>query len=80
MNFLLDSELSYLYTNDASYLMGDFGLTDREKKKIETGKIRDPLIFELRKRIDSYHKLIVRNLRDLVPKQVFNFLIVKCLK
>ncbi len=38
------------------------------------------MIFELRKRIDSYHKLVVRNLRDLVPKQVFNFLIVKCLK
>ena len=30
----MDSELSYLYTNDASYLMGDFGLTEKEKKKI----------------------------------------------
>ena len=44
------------------------------------GKIKDPLVFELRKRIDSYYKLVVRNLRDLVPKQVFNFLIIKCLK
>ena len=47
---------------------------------MDSGKIRDPLIFELRKRIDSYYKLVVRNLRDLVPKQVFNFLITKCLK
>ena len=62
------------------YLTGDFGLTDKEKKKVDSGKIKDPLIFELRKRIDSYYKLVVRNLRDLVPKQVFNFLITKCLK
>lgn len=76
----MDSELSYLYTNDLMYLTGDFGLTDKEKKKVDSGKIKDPLIFELRKRIDSYYKLVVRNLRDLVPKQVFNFLITKCLK
>lgn len=44
------------------------------------GKIKDPLVFELRKRIDSYYQLVVRNLRDLIPKQIFNFLIIKCLK
>ena len=77
---MLDAELSYLYTNDISYLMNDFGLTQEEKRKLESGKIKDPLIFELRKRIDSYFKLVVRNLRDLVPKQIFNFLISKCLK
>lgn len=38
------------------------------------------MIHELRKRIDAYYKLVVRNLRDLVPKQVFNFLINKCMK
>lgn len=80
LNFLLDSEINYLYTNDALYLTGDFGLTEKERKKIEKGKIKDPLIFELRKRIDSYYKLVVRNLRDLVPKQIFNFLLTKCLK
>ena len=77
---LLDAEISYLYTNDITYLVGDFALTEKEKKKIRTGKIKDPLIFELRKRIESYFKLVVRNLRDLVPRQIFNFLIVKCLK
>ncbi len=47
---------------------------------MEAGKIKDPLVFELRKRIDSYFKLVVRNLRDLVPKQIFSFLLKKCLK
>jgi hypothetical protein len=31
---LLDAEISYLYTNDLTYLRGDFGLTEKEKKKI----------------------------------------------
>lgn len=45
LNMLLDAEISYLYTNDITYLMGDFALTEKEKKKIQTGKIKDPLIF-----------------------------------
>lgn len=77
---LLDAELNYLYTNDVLYLKGDFALTDKERKKMNQGKIKDPLVFELRKRIDSYYKLVVRNLRDLVPRQIFNFLISKCMK
>jgi hypothetical protein len=80
LTMLLDAEISYLYTNDITYLMGDFSLTKKEKKKIEEGRIKDPLIFELRKRIDSYYKLVVRNLRDLVPRQIFSFLITKCLR
>lgn len=34
LNSLLDAELSYLYTNDISYLMNDFGLTQEEKRKL----------------------------------------------
>ena len=34
----------------------------------------------MRKRIDAYYKLVVRNLRDLIPKQVFNFLLIKCIR
>jgi hypothetical protein len=78
LNSLLDSELFYLYTNDISYLIGDFGkpLSDKENKKAT----QNPLIYELRKRIDAYYKLVVRNLRDLIPKQVFNFLLIKCIR
>lgn len=80
LNFLLDSELNYLYTNDVEYLLGDF-MKPKEKEAPADGKKRkDPLVYELRKRIDAYYKLTVRNLRDLIPKQVFNFLIIKCVK
>lgn len=42
---LLDAELNYLYTNDVLYLKGDFALTDKQRKKMNEGKIRDPLVF-----------------------------------
>lgn len=35
------------------------------------------MVFELRKRIDAYFKIMVRNLRDLIPKQVSYFILVK---
>jgi hypothetical protein len=49
---------------------------EKELKKAS----QNPLVYELRKRINAYYKLVVRNLRDLVPKQVFNFLIIKCMR
>jgi len=72
---LLDAELDYLYTNDISYLLGSFRVTEKDLKKNK--KPLDPLAFELRKRIDAYHHLIVRNLRDLIPKQVSFFQLVQ---
>ena len=71
----MDAELDYLYTNDISYLMGNFRVTEKDVKKNK--KPIDPLAFELRKRIDAYHHLIVRNLRDLIPKQVSFFQLVQ---
>lgn len=74
---MLDSELFYLFTNDINYLVGDFHKVAETSEKKGP---RNPLVYELRKRIDAYYKLVVRNLRDLIPKQVFNFLIIKCMK
>lgn len=75
---LLEAELDYLYTNDVVYLMGNFKITDKDLKKMEKSKKPiHPLVFELRKRIDAYHHLMVRNLRDLIPKQVSFFQLVQ---
>ena len=77
LNSLLDSELFYLFTNDINYLVGDFHkVADSTRDKAP----KNPLVHELRKRIDAYYKLVVRNLRDLIPKQIFNFLIISCMK
>jgi hypothetical protein len=58
--------------------MGDFKVTEKEKKKLEERKKEvNPLVYELRKRIDAYFKIVVRNLRDIIPKQVSYFILVK---
>ncbi len=60
------------------YLLGDFKASDNNRKKNDDKKkIVNPLVYELRKRIDSYFKIVVRNLRDLIPKQVSYFILVK---
>jgi vacuolar protein sorting-associated protein 1 len=51
-------------------------VSENTKEKVP----KNPLVHELRKRIDAYYKLVVRNLRDLIPRQAFNFLIIKCMK
>ncbi len=53
-------------------------MSEKDKKKMEKSKKPpNPLVFELRKRIDAYFKLVVRNLRDLVPKQISYFQLVQ---
>lgn len=32
---LVDAEIDYLYTNDTDYLIGDFKISEKEKKKQE---------------------------------------------
>ena len=58
--------------------MGDFKISDGDRKKYEDKKKTiNPLVYELRKRLDAYFKIVVRNLRDSIPKQVSYFIIVK---
>ena len=76
---LLDSETNYLYTQDESYIRSKFGLTDKEKQKFEQAH-KQPVAYlamEMKKRIDSYYKIVVRNLRELIPKQVHHFMKIK---
>lgn len=74
----MDAEIDYLYTNDLEYLLGDFKVSDKDKQRYEEKKKNfNPLVYELRKRIDAYFKIIVRNLRDLIPKQVSYFILIK---
>lgn len=75
---LVEAEVDYLYTNDTEYLMGDFKISEKEKKKQEQKRKEiNPMVYQLRKRIDAYFKIIARNLRDLIPKQISYFMLVK---
>jgi hypothetical protein len=83
---VIDAEVGYLFTNDIDYLANRTGFVLQTQQLQETGKPNaaahhkpvDPqklFLEEMRNRIDSYFALVVRNLRDAVPKAIGHFLV-----
>jgi hypothetical protein len=71
---LVDMEINYLFTNDYEYLTNytTFIPKNQEKGQIDSKNI---FIREIRNRIEAYFKLVVRNLRDCIPKSIGYFLV-----
>ena len=74
---LVDSEVNYLFTNDYNYISSYNTVQIAEEDPKMPGKpmgmfmdAKSMFISEIRNRIESYFKLIVRNLRDSVPKTI----------
>jgi hypothetical protein len=74
---LVDSEVNYLFTNDYNYISNYNTVQIVEEDPKMPGKpmgmfmdAKSMFISEIRNRIESYFKLIVRNLRDSVPKTI----------
>ena len=91
LDSIVDMEINYLFTNDYDYLNNfttfipksnqiqnkdiNNNINNNEIKpeiKIETKTV---FINEIRNRIEAYFKLIVRNLRDSVPKIIGKYLV-----
>ena len=70
---VLKNEENYLFTNDSLILTGEI-IDANTKRKFNA---QDILVEELRARIDKYFFIIVRNLRDEVPKIIGQFLVKK---
>ncbi len=86
---IVDMEINYLFTNDFDYL-NNFTTFIPKNKSINNPNNKNPnntnndfqtmdaktiFILEIRNRIEAYFKLIVRNLRDSIPKIIGNNLI-----
>ena len=70
---LLKNEENYLFTNDSLILTGEI-IDPSTKRKFDA---QDILVEELRARIDKYFFIMVRNMRDEVPKIIGQFLVKK---
>mmetsp|Transcript_5291 Transcript_5291/g.3043 ORF Transcript_5291/g.3043 Transcript_5291/m.3043 type:complete len:90 (+) Transcript_5291:370-639(+) len=68
---IIDAEESYLFTNDVDYLTRRTDIIPKSDKKKPTSIFVD----EIRERIDSYFNIVIRNVRDTVPKIVGTFLV-----
>lgn len=75
---IVDMEISYLFTNDYEYLTNftTFIPRNQEKSQLDSKNI---FIREIRNRIEAYFKLVVRNLRDSIPKSI-GFYLVKSIQ
>ena len=71
---IIDMEINYLFTNDYDYMTNytTFIPKNQEKNKDSNEPMDSRSIFirEIRNRIEAYFKLIVRNLRDSIPKSI----------
>ena len=85
---VVDMELNYLFTNDYDYLNNFTTFIPKQHHQYHSNpqntnefKPEPPIdaknifIKEIRNRIEAYFKLIVRNLRDSIPKIMGNFLV-----
>lgn len=77
---MMEAELNYIYTNNPSYdLYMEANVTKYDpKQKIMMPK--NPLAEVLRRRIDAYYKVVLKNLRDLAPKNIKYSLIIQATK
>lgn len=71
---IVDMHINYLFTNDYEYLHNytTFIPKQQEKQNLDTKNV---FIREIRNRIEAYFKLILKNLRDEVPKTIGTFLV-----
>lgn len=68
----MKSELDYIFTNDNEYLTTKASLSFNQDQKIDATSV---LVKELRERVDAYYRLVVRNLRECIPKCIGYFLV-----
>jgi len=78
---IIEAEQGYLFTND--YLMNRTDIIASkapEDRRQQEGRETATSMFikELRTRIDCYFKIVVRNIRDRVPKTIGFFLVQEC--
>ena len=66
---IIDMDVNHLFTNDYEYMKSWTSHVTKGAKQSTTGaEGRSVFIREVRGRIEAYFKLIVRNLRDSIPK------------
>lgn len=90
VEMIIQAQESYLFTNDQDYILNRTsflpGKSEDEKKSEQDAqkkkflKAEELFIEELRSRIDSYFAIVLRNIKDTVPKTVGYFLVKKSME
>lgn len=65
---MIECEINYIYTNNPNF-EAIMNRESNQKEMTEEVK-RNPMILVLRKRVNAYYQIVIRNLRDLIPKNI----------
>ena len=71
---IVETETNYLFTNDAEYMENYTTFIPKNQSGVKTDT-KMLFVKEMRSRVEAYFKLIVRNLRDSIPKAIGNNLV-----
>ena len=71
---LIKCEEHYIFTNDTLMQNDNSDEVEERKKAIDTNSY---LVYELRSKVNIYFNIVVRNLRDAIPKVVGHFFLQK---
>lgn len=71
---MMDADESYIFTNDMDYLLSRSDLIPKQSSGVKMDA-RSLFVEEIRVRIDSYFRLVARNVRDSAPKLIGYFLV-----
>lgn len=72
---MIDSEIGYMFTNDSDYNGKRTDIIPKSEENDKTADSTKIYVKEMRARIDTYYRLVVRSLRDSIPKVVGCFLV-----
>lgn len=73
----LEAEINYIHTNDGeahSTYQEMLSAVQTDKDQVDTQAL---LIKEMRNKLDTYFKVVIRLLRDMIPKMIGNFFVKK---
>jgi hypothetical protein len=78
---IIDSEQNYLFTNDRDYKDNRSDIVTGENQPGQPQQVQqrsaNPFVSEMRKRIDAYFDIVLRTVRDSIPKAIGYFLVKK---
>lgn len=70
---MVDSEETYVFTNDLDYMTARTDIIPKSDGKPKSAELM--FVDEIRCRIDSYFRVVIRTVRDSVPKVIGTFLV-----
>lgn len=70
---MIDSEETYVFTNDIDYLTARTDIIPKSDGKPKSSETM--FVDEIRSRIDSYFRVVIRSVRDSIPKTIGTFLV-----